>query len=168
LKAHRAYLYEIVHPLRIEVRGPDGANYDGGPLLDQLTDEKEVGLYVDYDAQLGTFTGPTELVDEFAAFCRFSTIAYLAATADAVRRALLHEDQDFRFREFGTLAMRICSEQIYQQDWPGMRDRFAATSPRHQALIADLTAALASVSTFFQKVQARRHGPGPEAPAAEA
>ena len=143
LKAHRAFLYEIIHPQRIELRHPvTGDRYAGEPLFDRMSTEKEVGFYVDFDAHLGSFVSPKALVETFDAAARISTVTYLATTADAVRRALMHDDMLFRFEAFGELAFEICSQERYQQDWPGMRAAFRARSPRHRALIDDLDAAL--------------------------
>jgi AbiV family abortive infection protein len=152
LKAHRAYLYEIIHPLRIILSRPEyGERYEGEPLLDRLVTEKEIGFYVDYDRALGAFVSPQELVDHFAATARTSTVMYLAATADAVRRAILHDDYIYRFKIFAEVAFTICSKEVYQQDWPAMRAAFAATSPRHKSLIDDLDLALRETADFFRR-----------------
>ena len=44
LKAHRAYLYELISPLRVEVAAPDGRKFAGEPLLQRISQEKEVGF----------------------------------------------------------------------------------------------------------------------------
>jgi AbiV family abortive infection protein len=151
LKAHRAYLYEIICPLRIEAAHPEqGEYYAGGPLLDRLPAEKEVSFYVDFDKALGSFVSPEELVDRFAAFARTSTATYLIGTADAVRRALIYDDADYRFREFSQVAFMICSQEVYQQDWPGIRDRFSTQSPWHKAIIDDINVALEGTASVFR------------------
>lgn len=163
MKAHRAYFYEIIHPLRIEAPHPEGGeHYDGGPLLDRLSAEKEVSFYVDLDESLKSFVSPEELVDGFAAFARTSTLAYLTGTADAVRRALMHDDYDFRFREFARVAFKICNEPTYQQDWPGMRHRFAARSLQHKAIIDDLDVALKGTADFFKGAVGKQNKSVPE------
>lgn len=156
LKAHRAYLYEIIHPLRLEFSHPDhGERYDGGPLLERLSDEKEVGFYVDYDANLGAFVSPEEMVDETAAVARISTVTYLAATADAVRRGLMHTDHIYRFDTFADVALTICTREIYQQDWPAMRAAFGAKSTRHGAILHDIDTALKGTAAFFKQATSR-------------
>lgn len=151
LKAHRAYLYEIFHPLRISIAHPTGSSrYEGGPLLDRLSAEKEVGFYVDYDRALDTFVSPHEVVDEFAAVARISTLTYLCATADAIRRALSHDDYFYRFRTFATIAYRVCSEEVFQQDWPAMRASFVAKSFRHHAIVADIETGFRGMADFFR------------------
>ncbi|HEX4577802.1 MAG TPA: AbiV family abortive infection protein, partial [Edaphobacter sp.] len=59
LKAHRAYLYELISPLRIELDAPNGKTYTGGPLRTKLSHEKESGFYVDYDQVLERFVSPS-------------------------------------------------------------------------------------------------------------
>jgi len=149
-KAHRAYLYEIIHPLRIEMRAPDGTKYSGLPLYQPISKEKEIGLYVDFDLSTGRFIAPSSIVTSFEAAARISTLMYLSATADAVRRALLNDDTPFRLQEFGTIALRLCTENVYQQDMPLLIEEFSAKSTRHAAIITDLNVALSSVKALFK------------------
>lgn len=97
---------------------------------------------------------PEELVDEFAAAARTSTVMYLAATADAVRRALFHDDHIYRYEIFAGVAFRICSEELYQQDWPTIRAEFVARSSRHKALVDDIEFALSATADFFKQATA--------------
>jgi AbiV family abortive infection protein len=153
LKAHRAYRYEIIHHFRIAAEHPDGGEYyDGGPLLDRLSAEKEVSFYVDYDAQLKTFVSPRELVDHFAASARVTTVLYLAGTADAIRRALMRDDHVYRFREFAKVALTICTQDVYQQDWPSLRDSFADKSPHHAAIIEEIQIALKGTADTLKEI----------------
>lgn len=161
LKAHRAYLYEIMHPLRIEITNPDGTRYAGEPLRPRIAQEKEVGLYVDFDTSLGRFVSPMEAVRELDAFRRSTTLAYLGATASAVRQAMFNADEDFRMKEFGHLGRRICTEEIYQQDWPAILTEFEHRSERHQALVRDLRTTLGGVSDFFGGSAEPRESTGP-------
>jgi AbiV family abortive infection protein len=151
LKAHRAYLYEIIHPLRIEMKAPDGTKYAGLPLRKPISKEKESALYVDFDVASNRFLDPANEVSLFDAAARISTLMYLSATADAVRRALLHVDVPFRMREFGAVAFKICSEMVYQQDMPQTLDQFAAISLRHAEIVNDLKIALGSVNSMFEQ-----------------
>lgn len=59
-----------------------------------------------------------------------------------MRKALILTDATFRLREFSALALKICSEQVYQQDWPDIRREFSDRSPRHKSLVDDLDIAL--------------------------
>jgi AbiV family abortive infection protein len=149
LKAHRAYLYEIISPLRIEVVAPDGKVHAGEPLRPKLSQEKESGFYVDFDISRKSFVSPESQVSLLEAACRISTLSYLAITADGVRRALLHEDEQFRLPAFGELAYRICTEVIYQQDMPRIVDEFRKRSTRHDEIIRHLEIALAGNAEFL-------------------
>jgi hypothetical protein len=81
------------------------------------------------------------------------TLAYLCATADAVRRALLADNDSFRLPAFAELALRICTEHIYQQDMQQLIDEFRRRTPRHEALIADLETTLATNADFFHGIK---------------
>ncbi len=153
LKAHRAYLYEIISPLRLEIKAPDGRLFAGEPLQPKISQEKEAGLYVDFDHASGRFLSPSQQVSNFEAAARTTTLAYLCATADAVRRALLADDDSFRLPAFAELALRICSEDIYRQDMPQLIEEFRGRTPRHEALVADLETALAANADFFYGIK---------------
>lgn len=148
-KAHLAYLYEIISPLRIAIVAPDGKVHTGGPLRPRLSQEKESGFYVDFDAKLKSFVSPETEVSNVEAASRLSTLSYLVITADGVRRALLHEDEQFRLSAVGEIAYRICTENIYQQDMPAIVDRFRKRSARHEELIRHLEIALAGNAEFL-------------------
>lgn len=153
LKAHRAYLYEIISPLRLEIGAPDGRWFAGQPLRPRISQEKEAGLYVDFDHASERFLSPSQQVSNFEAAGRTMTLAYLCATADAVRRALLAYDDSFRLPAFAQIAFRICSENIYQQEMPQLIDEFRKRTPRHEALIADLETALEGNVDFFYGIR---------------
>ncbi len=153
LKAHRAYLYEIISPLRLEIEARDGRRFAGEPLRPKISQEKEFGLYVDFDHACGRFLSPSQQVSKFEAVARTTTLAYLCATADAVRRTLLADDDSFRLPAFAELAFRICSEDIYQQDMPRLIDEFRKRTPRHEALVEDLGTALAGNGDFFDGIK---------------
>lgn len=149
VKAHRAFIYELIDPMRLEMQSPDGKKYSGLPLRAKIHQEKEAGLYVDFDVQNLRFLCPAETVSSFEAFARTSTLFYLGATADAVRKALFNAEEDFRLSAFGELAYRICSENIYQQDMPKILDEFSLRSNQHSLLISDLNIALEANKKYF-------------------
>jgi AbiV family abortive infection protein len=153
LKAHRAYLYEIISPLRLESTAPDGRRFAGEPLRPTISQEKEAGLYVDFDHASGHFLSPSQQVSNFEAAARTMTLAYLCATADAVRRALQADEESFRLPAFAEIAFRICSENIYQQDMPQLIEEFRQRTPRHGALIDDLETAIAANRDFFHGIK---------------
>lgn len=133
LKAHRAYLYEAISPLRIEIDAPDGRCFRGEPLRPKISQEKEASLYVDFDQASGHFLSPSQQISSFDASARMVTLCYLCATADAIRRALLADDDSFRLTAFSEIAFRICSEELYQQDMPRLIEEFRKRTPRHEA-----------------------------------
>lgn len=151
LKAHRAYLYEIFSPTRIEFKISKDKIYAGEPLRHRISQEKESGLYVDFDLQTLKFSSPSQAVTSFEAMARTSTLAYLSATADAVQRTLLYKDFKFRIAVFSEVAYRICSEEVYQQDMPDILEEFGSRSDKHASLVADLEIAFAANTKFFKK-----------------
>jgi len=159
VKAHRAFIYELISPMRLEMQSPDGMKYSGLPLRDKIHQEKEAGLYVDFDVRNLRFLCPAETVSSFEALARTSTLSYLGATADAVRRALFNTEEDFRLSAFSELAYRICSEEIYQQDMPKILDEFSLRSSQHALLISDLNIALEANKKFFTETTANIRQP---------
>ncbi len=149
LKAHRAFLYELLNPLRIELKSPDGTRFAGQPLRPSMPLEKEAGLYVDFDESSGSFVAPASSVTPFEALARTSTLCYLGATADATRRALMNTDSMFRLSAFGEIAFRMCSEALYQQDMPEILKEFEGRSARHRLLMEDFRTASAGTTKFF-------------------
>lgn len=150
LKAHRAYLYELISPLRIEFRANGELQYAGEPLRNPINREKEVGLYVDYDLNSRKFKTPSQAVTGVESIKRTSTLMYLWATADAVKRTLCCTDVEFRFVEFGCLAYRFCTEEIYQQQVPEIYRAFSNFSDRHSTLIEDLQRAFRDNAELFK------------------
>jgi len=153
LKAHRAYLYELLNPLRIELSFPDGRRYSGEPLHGSLPREKELGLYVDFQEESGSFVAPEFAIAPLEAKARTCTLAYLAATADATRRALMFVDAPFRLTAFAEIALRVCSEKLFQQDMPEILAQFASRSTPHKALVEDLRTAYAGTTDFFSNLR---------------
>lgn len=149
LKAHRAYLYEIISPLRIELKLSSGKIYDGGPLREKISQEKEDGIYVNFNAKSKKFQSPAENISSEEAFSRISTLIYLYLTANAVMKTLTAKEDTFRFCMFSEIAFRICTEEIYQQDMPGILSEFEARSDEHQSIIIDLKATLSENREFL-------------------
>ncbi len=149
LKGHRAYLYEIISPLRLEALRGDGSQYAGSPLRQRLSQEKEAGFYVDFDRAANAFISPATNVTAEEAGLRISTLSYLLVTADAVRRVILERDTEFRFAVFGELAHRICSETLNQQDMHQLAMEFSQRSERHREAFDDLDVALRGNAAFL-------------------
>jgi len=159
LKAHRAFLYELLNPIRIELEYPDGTRFAGQPLRPSMPREKEAGLYVDFDENLGSFMAPASSVTRFEALARTSTLCYLGATADATRRALMNADSMFRLSAFGEIAFRMCSEILYQQDIPEILNEFENRSARHRLLMEDFRTASAGTTKFFVDLRKQTGAP---------
>lgn len=142
LKAHRAFLYELISPVRLESVGLDGTRLDGGSLRAKLPAEKEAGLYVSYDSSKRRFVTPADTVESVEAYHRALTLFYLALTARAVLTALDSREDHRWYQRFAGVAFRICSEQLYQQNMPGVLADFAARSDDHARLIETLNSCL--------------------------
>jgi hypothetical protein len=155
LKAHRAYLYELSNPTRIELVAKDRVLYSGQPLRQTMPQEKESGLYVDFDETTSTFVAPSLGVTLVEAVSRSSTLLYLGLTSDAIRRTLMASNSSFRLAAFGEIAFRICSENIYQQDMPSILTNFANRSAEHKLIVDDLREAFAFASKFLSDVVSR-------------
>jgi AbiV family abortive infection protein len=156
MKAHRAYLYELLDPLRIEIQAPDGRILDGGPLRDRIAMEKEAAFYVDFDGMTKEFIAPEDAVKHFEAYSRIATLGYLARTASIVHDTLIAKDLEYRTTAFSEIAFRICTENIYQQDMTAILEEFAKRSPKRHELIEDLRRGFAE-NPLFRKGRKGNH-----------
>jgi AbiV family abortive infection protein len=154
-KAAAAYFYEWLNPARIEVVRPDGVRLDGMPLREPIATEKEVGFYVDYHAAEGRFQGPSERASGWESFSRITTLLTLAYTAVGVHDTLIDGEPEFRFPEFSEIPARILSEFTPQEDIPQIYEAFARRSPRHRALIDDLTVHFKQSLQRLEELQAQ-------------
>jgi AbiV family abortive infection protein len=149
LKAHRAFLYELISPVRLEARTADGVRSLGPPLRRKITHEKEFSFYVNFDPQSGEFVSPAKAIAAIETHNRAATLLYLTVTAWHVKAALDDEDPLFRYEAFSEIAFRICSERIYQQDMPEIFSEFESRSPKHQRLIESVRAKLEEGEDFL-------------------
>jgi AbiV family abortive infection protein len=152
LKAHRAFLYELISPLRIEIHEPRGLRKDGLATRERIKYEKEVSFYVNFEPKSGLFLSPEQAVDRLEVFNRVFTLLYLAVAAWSVKRALDEDDATFRYRAFSEIALRICSEDLYQQDMPALFTDFERRSTKHEALLRSLRARLAEGKEYLTKL----------------
>jgi AbiV family abortive infection protein len=155
LKAHRAFLYELLNPTRIELVSKGTVFYSGHPLRQTMPQEKESGLYVDFDETTSSFVTPSLTVTRVEAASRCSTLLYLGLTADAICRTLTASNSAFRLAAFGEVAFRICSENIYQQDMPNILLSFEKRSAEHKLIVDNLAEAFASVTAFLSETVSR-------------
>jgi len=153
LKGHRAYLYEIISPKRIEVITADGTLFSGFPLRPKLSQEKECGFYVDYDSTRQIFVSPSTEVTLTEAASRLMTLTYLLTTAERIHSVLVNKKLDFRLPAFGEIAFLICSQVVYQQDMPGILALFRTRSDQYEALAVELEIALASHLDFMADIK---------------
>jgi AbiV family abortive infection protein len=149
LKAHRAFLYELISPLRLEIRTADGIRSLGPPLRQKITHEKEFSFYVNFDPQLGQFVSPANAVAAIETHNRAATLLYLAVIAWHVRAALDEENLSFRHKAFSEIAFRICSERIDQQDMPEIFAEFESRSESHKQLMTAIRTRLAEGKDFL-------------------
>src|SRR5579862_7740796 len=138
LKGHRAFLYELVSPVRIEMHGANGLRMSGIPSRDQIQHEKEFSFYVNFQPESGKFVSPRTEVELREAANRVMTLFYLSVTASAIEKALEEADSAFRYDAFSEIAIRICSENLHQQDMPSIYAEFESRSPKHQLLMEAL------------------------------
>lgn len=150
LKAHRAFLYELIHPWRMVIKKPDGSDMDGGPFRKRINHEKEASFYVDFDNGKKTFVSPKESVSPDEVFQRVTTALYLGITAFHVKQGLDKGDVKFNYRTFSEICLRICSQDIYQQDMPTLLAEFGKRSASHAKLLTDLQESLERSSEFLQ------------------
>jgi AbiV family abortive infection protein len=138
LKAHRAYLYELVYPFRIDTLNRDGTKRPIPSIRPKIMQEKEYSFYVNYDASSGRFQSPESAVDITETANRVYTLFYLATTARSVRLALDDQDKPFGYLAFSEIALRICSENLFQEDMPSVFQEFERRSETHGKLISSL------------------------------
>ncbi|HQP88906.1 MAG TPA: AbiV family abortive infection protein [Thermoanaerobaculia bacterium] len=139
LKGYRAFLYEIICPVRIVAIENGRSIADGVPTRSSLHLEKEAAFYVDFDEDSAAFVAPEQGVDPQEAYTRCFTLLYLAITADRTMTALTSADPEFRLRAFSRIAERICTDQdLLQEDMPYLLVTLSQESPRHASLVSDL------------------------------
>lgn len=151
-KSHRAFLYELISPHRIEMRSKTGKRYAGLTKRGTMPQEKEAAFYVDYDVLQHTFLLPEENVGTDEMINRTLTASYLAQKALFIYTALEKSDSDFRYEVFSEIALRICTENLYQRDMPGIFEEFRLRSERHNMLIKDMAHEIGEEENFWKEI----------------
>jgi AbiV family abortive infection protein len=146
LKAHRAYIYECIHPCRITIRDRSGKVLDAPTMRERIHHEKEASFYVNYNEGSKKFIAPKETVTLEEVFHRVTAVLYLGITAEHVKIGLDSGDLKFNYSVFSEIPFRVCSEEIYQQDMPGIYSEFESRSEKHKELIKNLRSSLSSAS----------------------
>jgi AbiV family abortive infection protein len=149
LKAHRAFLYELISPIRLQIRTADGVKGLGPPLRQKITHEKEFSFYVNFDPKSGRFVSPADAIAAEETHNRLATLLYLAVSAWHVKGALDEENPPFRYKAFSEIALRICSERIYQQNMPEIFAEFESRSASHERLMRAVRARLEEGKDFL-------------------
>ena len=80
---------------------------------------------------------------------RLATLLYLAVSAWHVKGALDEENPPFRYKAFSEIALRICSERIYQQNMPEIFAEFESRSASHERLMRAVRARLEEGKDFL-------------------
>ncbi len=138
VKAHRAFLYELISPLRIIVKDGKGNVLSGGSVREKLHHEKEVSFYVNYDNKQKRFVEPLETVQSVEVGNRGGTLLCLLNTALCVKKALDDGDIETNYKLFSDLAQRLLCLAIYQQDMPAVFEAFTEQSPQHARIVDNL------------------------------
>ena len=160
LKAHRAFLYELIDPLRIETTAPDGKRLAGLPSRDKISQEKEFAFYVNFDEHSGMFVAPNATISRDEAFNRVFTLLYLGFAAHDIGAVLTDENERERIIAFSPIAVRICTENLYQQDMPAILDKFAEAGAEQKAIVDGIRGASKKrnewLSQMVQQVKEKR------------
>lgn len=147
-KAHRAFLYEIICPIRISTFSKAKNRWmDGFTQRNKISAEKEAALYVNYHAALGKFLSPMENVAPEEVTNRYATLLYLSTTAQYIKAGLDMETdltKEENYRLFSDIPERIITQNIYQQDFPAIIEEFKKRSKEHAAIGLNLKNALDS------------------------
>ena len=154
-KSHRAFLYELISPYRLELHSPNGKRFAGLSKRESMPQEKEAAFYVGYDEPKQTFVLPEEDIGQVEILNRTMTASYLAQKAFAIYSALEMSDVEFRYEAFSEIAFRICTENIYQHEMPGVLEEFRSRSERHTALIEDMAKEILKEKQFWENKIAR-------------
>lgn len=163
LKGHRAFLYELLNPTRLEMEGPGGTRIAGPPSRASIKHEKEAAFYVNFDSISGHFRSPQEAVVGTETYNRVLTLLYLAVTASHIEKALRAEEELFRLHAFSEIAFRICSESLYQQDMPAILLEFEQRSDSHKSLVRTLRNHLSVGDEYLKALVAKKTSATPSA-----
>jgi len=154
-KSHRAFLYELISPHRLEMHSETGERHAGLSKREAMPQEKEAAFYVGYDESQQIFLLPEEKVGQVEILNRTMTASYLAQKAYFIHSALEMSDAEFRYEAFSEIALRVCTENIYQQDMPGILEEFRLRSERHAALIEDMAHEIGKEKIYWEEMIAR-------------
>lgn len=150
LKAHRAFLYELISPLRVEFLTPKGERFAGLSQRQSMPLEKEAAFYVDFNETTMSFVAPDKSVTINESLNRLISVNYLSNKAFGLYRGLEANDSEFRYAAFAEIAFRVCTEKLYQEDMPKVFEEFRCRSQRHDALIIALAKEFIDEEKYWQ------------------
>jgi len=113
---------------------------------------------LNFDPTSRRFVLPDDDVKTEEVFNRTITACYLAKTAYAIYKALEEDDAEFRYKAFSELALRACTEVLYQQQMPAVMAEFAQRSPRHAAIVQALDTHFVEEKAFFTELIEKARG----------
>ena len=155
MKSHRAFLYELISPYRLVLHSQTGERLAGLSKRHSMPQEKEAAFYVGYDEPQQTFILPEEDIGHDEILNRTMTTSYLAQKAFSIYSALEISDVEFRYEAFSEIAFRVCTENLYQHDMPGILEEFRSRSERHAAIIEDMAKEILGEKQFWQNMIAK-------------
>lgn len=150
-KAHRAFLYELISPMRVIVKDVKGNEMSGGSARERMHHEKEASFYVNYNTTLAKFLSPQDDIKKEEIANRGGTLLSLLNTAYCVKTVLdTGADKARNYKLFSDLTQRLLSLEIYQKDIPAIFDSFSRLSPDHASIISNLSKALQAQQEIMQ------------------
>lgn len=132
-----------------------GERHAGLSKREAMPQEKEAVFYVGYDESQQIFLLPEEKVGQVEILNRTMTASYLAQKAFFIHSALEMSHAEFRYEAFSEIALRVCTENIYQQDMPGILEEFRLRSESHAALIEDMAHEIGKEKIYWEEMIAR-------------
>ncbi len=138
IKAHRAFFYEWLSPIRLAIISPDGRKSNGLPSRGKIQHEKEFSFYVNYDEKQQQFVSPFQSVSRVEITNRACALTYLISIAITVKDTLDIGERERNYKTFSIIPFRIFTKFIYQQDIPNLYRKFSVISAYHSSLISRL------------------------------
>lgn len=134
IKAHRAFFYEWISPLRIVSKG-NGLTLQGNSLRGTIQEEKEAALYSNYESLSGRFSRPVDMINTHETANRAFTLLYLAITARLTKEALDIGNKEDNYKLFSDIPLRLLTQFTLQQDMTALFSDFAQRSETHKSII---------------------------------
>jgi len=137
-KAAGAFMFEWINPVVMQFQTKDGRVLDGFPLRESFLQEKNAGLYIDYDASERRFITPRGAVATEEAASRLGALLMLADTALKLHDLITVRDSQFRYSAVSAIVSRLRERFTLQQDVHKLLDAMGQQSPEHRQLLDEL------------------------------